>query len=74
MGGKLVAKGRKLSVKALPKDMPDNISVDISPLRIGEGIRIRDLNVKGVTFMDSPNNMVVSVRMTRNVAAEAAEP
>lgn len=71
MGGKLVTKGRKLKVKALPKDMPDNIAVDITPLRIGEGIRIRDLNMKGVTFLDSPSNMIVSVRMTRNVAADA---
>jgi large subunit ribosomal protein L25 len=73
MGGKLVAKGRKLKVKALPKDLPDFISVDISNLRIGEGTRIRDLNVPGVTFLDSPNNMIVSVRMTRNVSAEAVE-
>ena len=72
-GGKLVSKGRKLKVKALPKDMPDHVSIDISPLRIGEGIRIRDLKINGVTFLDSPNNMIVSVRMTRNVAAEAAE-
>jgi large subunit ribosomal protein L25 len=73
MGGKLVAKGRKLKVNGLPNNLPDFISVDISSLRIGEGIRIRDLNVNGVTFLDSPNNMIVSVRMTRNVTAEAAE-
>ena len=73
MGGKLVAKGRKLKVNGLPNNLPDFISVDISSLRIGEGIRIRDLNVNGVTFLDSPNNMIVSVRMTRNGTAEAAE-
>jgi large subunit ribosomal protein L25 len=73
MGGKLVAKGRKLKVNGLPNTLPDFISIDISSLRIGDGIRIRDLNVPGVTFLDSPNNMIVSVRMTRNVTAEAAE-
>lgn len=72
MGGKLVSKGRKLKVKAMPKDMPDFIMVDISRLKIGDGIKIKDLNTKGVTFLDSPNNMIVSVRMTRNVTAEAA--
>ena len=74
MGGKMVAKGRKIKVKALPKDMPDAIMVDISALKIGDGIRVRDLKTKGVTFLDSPNNMIVSIRMTRNVATETPEP
>lgn len=74
MGGKMVAKGRKLKVKALPKDIPDAITVDITNLKIGDGFRVRDLNLKGVSFLDSPNNMIVSIRMTRNVATEAAEP
>jgi large subunit ribosomal protein L25 len=74
MGGKMVAKGRKLKVKGLPKDLPDAISVDITNLKIGDGFRVRDLNLKNVSFLDSPNNMIVSIRMTRNVATEAAEP
>lgn len=70
-GGKLVTKVRRLKVKALPAQLPDFVSVDISPLKIGSSIRVRDLNVDGVTFLDSPSNVIVGVRMTRNVAAEA---
>jgi hypothetical protein len=32
-------------------------------------VRVRDLNVEGVTFLDSPANVIVGVQTTRNVAA-----
>ena len=69
-GGKLVAKVRRLKVKALSKQLPDSIEVDITPLKIGGHIRVRDLKLKGVEFLDAPSNVVVAVRTTRNVAAE----
>lgn len=71
-GGKLVTKVRRLKVKALPKQLPDHIEIDITPLKIGGNIRVRDLKVNGVEFLDSPANVVIAVRTTRNVAA--AEP
>jgi len=70
-GGKLVAKMRKLKIQALPSKLPDNITIDISDLRIGGSIRVRDLRQEGVTFLDSENNVVVGVRVTRNVAEDA---
>jgi large subunit ribosomal protein L25 len=73
MGGKLVTKYRRLKVKALPANLPDYISVDISPMKIGDSIRVRDLNLSEVTLLESPANVIVSVNMTRNVSAEAAE-
>jgi large subunit ribosomal protein L25 len=68
-GGKLVTKVRRLKVKALPKQLPDFIDLDITPLKIGGTIRVRDLKLKGVEFLDSPSNVVIAVRTTRNVAA-----
>lgn len=70
-GGKLVTKVRRLKVKALPAKLPDAVSIDISPLKIGSYIRVRDLNIDGVTFLDSPANVIVGVQMTRNVVAAA---
>ncbi len=69
-GGKLISKMRRMKVKALAADMPDFITVDISPMKIGSNVRVRDINVKGVTFLDTPNNVVVTVRVTRNVVEE----
>jgi large subunit ribosomal protein L25 len=68
-GGKLVTKVRRLKVKALPKQLPDFVEVDITPLKIGGNIRVRDLKLSGVEFLDSPSNVVIAVRTTRNVAA-----
>jgi large subunit ribosomal protein L25 len=71
-GGKLVLKGRRLRVKALPKQMPDCITVDITGLKIGGNIRVKELSAEGVIFLDSPSNVVVAVKMTRNTAAAEA--
>lgn len=71
-GGKLVTKVRRLKVKALPKQLPDFVNLDITPLKIGGSIRVRDLKLDGVEFLDSPANVVIAVRTTRNVAAEPA--
>jgi large subunit ribosomal protein L25 len=40
---------------------------------LGDSIRVRDLNLSEVTLLESPANVIVSVNMTRNVSAEAAE-
>jgi len=72
-GGKLHLKMRKIAIKALPKDLPDAIELNIEPLDIGDAIRIKDINIPGVEFQESPNNMVVAVRVTRKVVEEVPE-
>ena len=69
-GGKLLAKMRKLKIKGLAANLPDAIEIDITPLKIGSSIRVRDLERKGITFLDSPSNVVVGVRVTRQVVEE----
>jgi large subunit ribosomal protein L25 len=69
-GGKLIQKMRKVQVSALPAHLPDNIEIDITPLKIGDSVRIGDLKKEGVTFLDSPNNIVVGVRVTRQAVEE----
>lgn len=64
-GGKLKIKLRKLKVRALLNDLPDTIDVDITPLEIGQGVKIGQLDVQGVTFLESPNIEVLGVSATR---------
>lgn len=72
-GGKLVVNVRKLRVLALPDAMPDEIELDISSLEIGGALRISDLQVPGVEFLEAPNVVVAAVRMTRSArSAQAA--
>lgn len=71
-GGKLVKKLKTLKAKGLVEKMPDVINVAIDNLEIGQGIRVSDIKVDGLTFLDAANVTVVSVQVTRAVAAEAA--
>jgi large subunit ribosomal protein L25 len=71
-GGRLEKKMRKLKIRALQKDLPDYVTVDISTLEIGDTVKIGDLKVENVTFLDASNNVVVAVRTARQVVEETA--
>jgi large subunit ribosomal protein L25 len=64
-GGKLIQDLRKLKVRGLVKNLPDEIVVDISPVAIGKSIRVEDLSLKNIDFLDFKNSPVVSVKLTR---------
>ena len=66
-GGKLVKKIRKLTVKGLLKDIPEMITVDISNLEINDMIKVSDLVVPNLTFVENPGTMIVNIASTRNV-------
>lgn len=72
-GGKLVVKIPKLTVKALPANLPDAVEVDVTNLGIGQSFRVGDLKMNGVEFLDSVNNVIAGVRTTRNVVETPAE-
>ncbi len=42
-GGKILRKIKYLTVKGLPKNMPDYIKADISELNLGQAIKVRDV-------------------------------
>lgn len=71
-GGKLQIKIRKLAVKGLIQDMPDFIEVNIDAVQIGKSIRVRDLSVPNIELLDTPENSVVSVVVTRAAQSAAA--
>jgi len=72
-GGVLMIKMRRIKVKALPSNMPETITVDITNLEIGDSTKVGDIDSNNLTFLDSPNAVVVTVRVTRAAVAEAAE-
>ncbi len=72
-GGRLVVNVKKLNIEALPADIPDEIELDVTHLNIGDKLRISDLKVPGVTFLDAANIAVAAVQMTRSaMSAQAA--
>lgn len=76
-GGKLVQKLRTLKVKGLADQLPDNITLDITNLEIGQSLTVADVELKGITLLDAPNVTLVTIKTTRNVvetpAAAAAD-
>ena len=58
-GGRLRQNFRKLKVFGLAKDMPETISIDITPIRIGQKRRVSDLSISGLKFLDPSNAVVV---------------
>ncbi len=69
-GGLLKQNFRKLKVSAQPENFLENITVDISGLKVGQGIKIADLNYPGVKFLDKISSEVVVVKHKRGVVEE----
>ncbi len=69
-GGILEHITRSLRILALPKDIPDSVSVDISNLQLGQGIHLSDVKeIPGVKFLAADPTAILIV----NVVAPAAE-
>lgn len=64
-GGTLVISKRKLKVRALPKNLPDVITVDISSLKLGNKISTADLDSEDFTILHPDNTVVCKVRTSR---------
>jgi len=64
----------KIKVRALPKDLPEVIHVDVSHLEIGQSIHLGDIKPPaGVELLGEKNISVISVAAPISEAQEAAE-
>lgn len=72
-GGKKSDKLRKLVLKALPKDMPEEVKLDISKLKIGQSIKVQDVDFPNVEKLDTPNSVIVAVKTSRVAVADEEE-
>ncbi|NKI25377.1 50S ribosomal protein L25/general stress protein Ctc [Arenibacter sp. 6A1] len=66
-GGRLLFRKRKLSIKALPANLPDFFNVDISKLKIGGNISVASLLKDEFTILHPENTVVVQVKASRNM-------
>ena len=67
-GGKLRQKRRTLLVKALPKNLPDELDIDITDLDIGRTLKVGELNFENLEILDPNQSMVISIVSPRVVA------
>jgi large subunit ribosomal protein L25 len=72
-GGRLLFRRRKLTIKALPDNLPDFFKVDISNLRIGGNITVAELMSDEFTILHPETNVVVQVKASRTSIDEELE-
>ncbi len=72
-GGRLLFRKRKLTIKALPKLLPDFITIDISKLKIGGTIAVETLLSDDFTIMHPDSTAVVQVKASRNAVEDEDE-
>lgn len=72
-GGRLGVPLKKLKVRGLVNDMPDDIEINVEKLRIGHSVRVGDLNINGITFLDDPKLEVCGVKTKRGAVDDSAD-
>ena len=72
-GGKLIPKVRAIKVKTTMENLVDHVEVDISSLKLGSSVRVRDIDpIEGIEVMTSPSIPVASVEIPRALRSAAA--
>ena len=64
-GGRLLFRKRKLTIKALPDNLPDFFNIDISDLKIGDNISVETLLSDDFTILHPESTVVVQVKTAR---------
>jgi len=80
-GGVLDHLMHKLEIRVFPRDLPDHIEIDVTPLTIGHGVFVRDVTVPNAEILTDASQPICTVVPPRTettetpvVAAEIAEP
>jgi large subunit ribosomal protein L25 len=72
-GGALKNPIKMQTVSGLPAAIPEFVELDITELKIGDSIKVSDLNIPGLTFLGADNAVVAGVKMSRNAVADEEE-
>lgn len=73
-GGVLDFVTRELEIECLPGAIPQEITVDVGELQVGDHIEAKDLQLpEGVVFVGAPEAVIAAVSHARVEAAEAVE-
>lgn len=80
MGGILDQVRRTIEIQCLPGDIPKSIDIDVSPLKIGDSVHVKDIQLEKAKILSDPNFTIATVvppvaeeKKVEEVTAEAAE-
>jgi large subunit ribosomal protein L25 len=71
-GGSLELVFRDLEITCEPINLPSHIDIDVTGLKIHDGVKIGDVQLEGVTFLGDPTATIVHVVPPRTAEAETA--
>jgi large subunit ribosomal protein L25 len=71
-GGKLSLDRRKLKVKALPAQLPQELVISVEHLDLGKSIQVGQLNFENLELLDAKNAVICRVQLTRAARGAAA--
>ncbi len=72
-GGTLVRKKASLKVYGFPKDMPDHIDVDVSTLDFHHAVKVADMKMDRLEFLDPKQSAIAAVEVPRAAKMAAEE-
>ncbi len=72
-GGTLVRKKATLKVYGFPKDMPEHIDVDVTELDFHHAIKVKDMNLPNLEFIDPKRSPIAVVEVPRAAKMAAEE-
>ncbi len=73
-GGILEQELREIEVEGLPDAIPENIEIDITNLKIGESIYLKDIKPpQGVRFLVETEHVIVTILAPKAEETPAAE-
>jgi large subunit ribosomal protein L25 len=76
LGGVIDHLLREISMEVLPGQIPDSVAVDVSSMKLGAMVHVKDIAVpEGASVLSDPDEVVVAVMIPRGVseAEETAE-
>ena len=73
-GGKLTQKVHAVSIKATPEDLVDQVTLDVSSLKLGQSVRVRDIEISDkIEVLNNPGIPLASVNIPRALKSATAE-
>jgi large subunit ribosomal protein L25 len=73
-GGVLQQSVHSVNIECLPKDIPENITIDISELKVGSSVHVRDLPQEAYRILDDPDVTIATVLAPRIEKVVEAAP
>jgi large subunit ribosomal protein L25 len=72
-GGVLEVLTKTLTVRTLPVNIPPHIEIDVSNLKVGQAIHVKDIQTKDFKLVDDPETVVVVVVGSKEESQETGE-